>query len=142
MIRETSYMQTNVGMKVAQLDHPRKRHILPALKLEKVKAMRAKHRAMLNSLFPKPVRLKRLMHDIEHSFAKEFASVIGSVDYAEARLAGLLAAIKELSEKIEMLEHRSIEEIKEYIQQDTRIHELFEDLVFECAKYSFEEVSN
>lgn len=146
MIRETTTIQ-NVSANMrgvdqsTRLQQPKKR-LLPALKLEKVKAMREEQRTMLSQLFPSPVRLKRLIHDIENNFAKEFASVIGSVDHAEARLAGLLAALKELAEKIELLEHQSLAEIEEHIKQDTRIHQLFEDLVFNCAKYSLEEVSS
>jgi len=146
MIRETTTTQStsldiNSSTQAAHVEKPKKR-LLPAVKLAKVKAMRAEQRAMLSNLFPTPVRLKRLMHDIEHSFSKEFASVIGSVDHAEARLAGLLAALRELAEKIELLEHQSLEEIEEHIKQDTRIHQLFENLVFNCAKYSLEEAAS
>ena len=146
MIRETTTIQ-NVSVDMRGVDQETrsqqsKKRLLPALKLKKVKAMRAEQRTMLSHLFPTPVRLKRLIHDIENNFAKEFASVIGSVDHAQARLAGLLAALKELSQKVELLEHQSLAEIEEHIKQDTRIHQQFENLVFNCAKYSLEEVSS
>lgn len=144
MIRETSHMhKMDTGMEGAVQSirsEKARKLLLPALKIEKVKAKRAEHREMLSNLFPTPVRLKRLMHDIEHNFAKEFASVIGSVDHAEERLAGLLASLKELAEKIELLEHTTVEEIEEHIRFDTRIHELFEDLILDCARFSLEEV--
>jgi hypothetical protein len=113
----------------------------PALKLEKVKKKREEHKQLLSSLFPKPVRLSRLMHDVEKSFALEFASIIGSIDFAEERLAGLIIALKELAEKIEHRGELTIEEMREHITFDQRIHQSFEDLIFESAKYSYEEVS-
>ena len=41
--------------------------------------------------------------------------------------------------KEELLNDR---EIEEHIKQDTRIHQLFENLVFNCAKYSLEEAAS
>lgn len=114
----------------------------PVLTLEKVKRQREEHRALLKTLFPSPVRLHRLVQDIEKNFAKEVASIIGSVDFAEQRLAGLLSALKEIIEKIELSHAVSPEVIREHIREDHRIHEIFEDLVFECARFSLEEVEN
>jgi hypothetical protein len=113
----------------------------PVLKLDKVKKQRAKHRQLLQSLFPKPVRLTRLIHEVEKSFALEFASIIGSIDFAEERLAGLLIALKELAEKIELRGEITLEDMREHIAFDQRIHQSFEDLIFDSAKFSFEEVS-
>ncbi len=111
----------------------------PVLKLEKVKKQREEHKALLQGLFPNPVRLSRLIHDVEKSFAKEFASIIGSVDFAEQRLAGLLQALKELLEKVESAELSDHDKLREHISLDQRIHESFEELVFECAKFSLQE---
>jgi len=129
---------------VLQLDQDssrKKKLQFPVLRLEKVKKQREEHRELLQNLFPNPVRLSRLIHDIEKSFAREFASIIGSIDFAEQRLAGLLQALKELLEKIEKKEFGHHDQLKEHISLDQRIHESFEELIFECAKHSFEEVS-
>lgn len=106
----------------------------PVLKLEKVKKEREEHRKLLKTLFPNPVRLHRLIHDIEKNFAKEFASIIGSVDFAEQRLAGLLAALRELVEYVEVPNEVVIDDIRDRIRFDQRIHESFEDLVIECVQ--------
>lgn len=146
MITETqnlSQVETSVKgvLQTDQDDSSRAEKLkFPVLKLEKVKKQREEHRELLQNLFPNPVRLHRLIHDIEKSFAKEFASIIGSVDFAEQRLAGLLQALKELLEKIENGEFSTHDEIREHVSLDQRIHESFEELVFNCAMFSSQEV--
>lgn len=147
MIKETSVTKKNEkgAAGVLQIDQdltPREKKLhFPVLKLEKVKKQREEHRELLKTLFPKPVRLYRLIHDVEKSFAKEFASIIGSVDFAEQRLVGLLQALRELVEKLEAGEFNHHDEVRDHITLDQRIHQSFEELVFECARYSLEEVS-
>ena len=141
MIEAPSLQQVGTsGEGVLQIDHRgssrhEKLHF-PVLKLENVKKQREEHHELLQTLFPNPVRLQRLIQDIEKSFAKEFASIIGSIDFAEQRLAGLLSALKELAEKIEVGETVSPEEVRVHIAEDPRIHQSFEELVHECALQS------
>lgn len=145
MIKKTPVidLSESKGAGVLQVDQdltPRKRKLqFPVLKLERVKKQRKEHRDLLDTLFPKPVRLYRLMHDVEKSFAKEFASIIGSVDFAEERLAGLLHALKELLEKIESGEFVHSDALREHISLDQRIHQSFEDLIFDCTQFSIKE---
>lgn len=135
--------ETSMGGVLSQSDldpsSREKKLRFPVLKLEKITEERKRQKELLAQLFPKPVRLHRLIQDIEKNFPEEFASIIGSVDYAEARLAGLLAALRELAAKVDT---RTIshEEIDEHVRQDTRIHELFEELVLDCTRFALEEV--
>jgi hypothetical protein len=111
----------------------------PVLNLKKIKAEREAHKQLLDKLFPKPVHLKRLILDIKHNYAKEIASIIGSIDFAEQRLAGLIFAIEELTtkiEKIEKVDEKILKELHEHIQQDKRIHESLEDLIFACTHHT------
>ena len=114
----------------------------PAIALEKVKQQRLEHQTLLKTLFPHPVRLHRLLHDIEKNFATEIASIIGSVDFAPQRLAGLLSAVREIIQTIETQRDISLAELREHIQSDPRIHEIFEDLIFDCAQFSTQEAGS
>ena len=101
-----------------------------------VEEMKKKRTELLKELYAEPVRLKRLIKDIQHNYTKEFATLIGSVDFAEERLAALIAALHELAEKVEAPGEKIIEDIQEFIRQDTRIDEVFENFVLSCAKVS------
>lgn len=110
----------------------------PALALKKVEKMREEHKALLKRLFPKSVRLQRLIIDIEKNFTTEIASIIGSVDFAQERLVGLLSALKELESQINAPSKVALEEVREQIRDDHRIHESLEDLVFDCVRHTLD----
>lgn len=111
----------------------------PILELEQVEKRRKEHQALLKKLFPNSVRLRKLIIDIEKNFVEDIASVIGSVDFAKERLAGLISALKELELQILTAKYVELEEVREQIQQDNRIHQSLEDLVFESARFTLEE---
>ncbi len=123
---------TGMGLQSAHVE-------FPILELERVEKIREEHRALLKKLFPNSVRLRRLILDIEKSFAEEIASVIGSVDFAKERLAGLISAIKELELQVSTANYVELEEVREQIRQDHRIHQSLEELVFDCVKFTLEE---
>ena len=106
------------------------------LELTQVKHMGEEHKALLKRLFPKAVRLGRLLLDIEKNYANEIASIIGSADFAKERLAGLISALKELELQISTANYVELGEVKEQIRQDNRIHQSLEDLVFESVQYT------
>ncbi|GIK84273.1 MAG: hypothetical protein BroJett025_08950 [Patescibacteria group bacterium] len=110
----------------------------PVLELPKVEHMREEHKALLKRLFPGAVRLQRLIKEIEHNVTEEIASIIGSVDFAHERLAGLLAALKELESQVAAPNYVELNEVREQIRQDHRIHESLEDLVFDCVKHTLD----
>lgn len=110
----------------------------PILKLQNVKEKQKEHQALLKELFPKPVRLSKLIIDIEKNFAQDIASIIGSVDFAKERLAGLISALKEFESQIATANYVNLEEVKEQIRQDNRIHQSLEELVFESVQHSVE----
>ena len=101
-----------------------------------VKELKKKRAELLNELYTEPVRLKRLIKDIQHNYTTEFASIIGSIDFAEDRLSALISALQELAEKTESSKKDILQELEEFIKQDTRIDEVFEDFVFSCAQVS------
>lgn len=108
-------------------------HSFPALVLEHVKKLRKEQRALLDKLFPKAISLRRLIADINFSYKKEIAAMIGSVDFAEERLAGLTAALRELADKIDSKKIITIDEIKSQIKAHPRIPKILEKLVEKCA---------
>lgn len=111
----------------------------PILELEQVKKRREEHQVLLKKLFPHSVRLRKLIIDIEKNFVEDIASIIGSVDFAKERLAGLISALKELELQILSAKYVELEEVREQIQQDNRIHQSLEELVFESARFTLEE---
>lgn len=114
-------------------------HTFPALDLPIVDRLRAEQHELVQRLFPTPMRLQRLIHDIKKNFSKEIAALFGSIDFAEERLAGLISALQELDGQIVNKELASLEEIKAQIKQDPRIHEVLEDTVFDCAGHTIDE---
>ena len=92
---------------------------------------------LLEEWYPNPVVLHTLILDIKNNRAREFAGIIGTTDFAEARLAGLRAALTELNEKILAPETKVKKEaVLEIIAEDTRIDFEFEDLVKKCALFT------
>ena len=114
----------------------------PVLELKNVEQMREEHRLLLKKLFPSAVRLNRLIFAVERNFATEIASIIGSVDFAKERLAGLLAALKELELQVAAPSKIALSELREQIRLDHRIHESLEELVFDCVKFQIEDEIN
>lgn len=114
-------------------------HTFPALELPIVDRLRAEQHELVQRLFPTPMRLQRLIHDIKINFSKEIASLFGSIDFAEERLAGLIAALQELDGQILNKEFATLDEIKAQIEQDPRIHTVLEKTIYECAKHTIDE---
>ncbi len=111
----------------------------PILELEQVEKRRKEHRALLKKLFPNSVRLRKLIIDIEKNFVEDIAAIMGSVDFAKERLSGLISALKELELQISTANYVELEEVREQIRQDNRIHQSLEDLVYESARFTLEE---
>lgn len=137
MLRQAEMPHTEPGLLLSPQKEVgrigRLRRILPGLETPQTDAKRERQKEVIGKLFPEDADLGRLIADIPASYAEQFAEVIGSTDFAEERLAGLLAALNRLVTEIQSEQIRTEEQITEYVREEKHIHEVFEDLVIRCA---------
>lgn len=110
--------------------------VLPALDVTQTRERRARQKAEIEALFPGTTDLRGLIANIKSEHAEKFAAVTGSTDFAQERLAGLYQALESLAEQIDAKEITTLEQVTDEVYFDTRIHEVFEDLVIRCAQNS------
>lgn len=110
--------------------------ILPALDVTQTRELRERQKAEIEALFLETTDLRGLIANIKSEHAEKFAAVIGSTDFAQARLAGLYQALESLAERIDAKEITTLDQVTEEVYFDISIHEVFEDLVIRCAQNS------